>query len=292
MSTEKNSRAGAIAAVLFAVVVWGASFIATKIAVSEVAPVTVVWLRFGMGVAVLGAVVLARPTSSGTTHRLHPGRRPGDPPGRVDGEPPADTHPRPAALTPGPSPIRTPRPPGEGSVKPFSPPPLPRRSFRWECRLPAGIEAETNGANVERHHTPLSRGCGRAAGRGVGGEGRRPRTPDEALNVSDERHIDLDESLDDLDENLGELDERLDDLDERLVESNERLDELDETLIDLDERLVHLMGGSTSTMRGSSTWTRGSSTSMRGSTSTTRRSTSSSRGSLTWMRGSTSSSRG
>jgi drug/metabolite transporter (DMT)-like permease len=60
MSTEKNSRAGAIAAVLFAVVVWGASFIATKIAVSEVAPVTVVWLRFGMGVAVLGAVVLAR----------------------------------------------------------------------------------------------------------------------------------------------------------------------------------------------------------------------------------------
>jgi drug/metabolite transporter (DMT)-like permease len=47
-------------AVLFAVVVWGASFIATKIAVSEVAPVTVVWLRFGMGVVVLGAVVLAR----------------------------------------------------------------------------------------------------------------------------------------------------------------------------------------------------------------------------------------
>jgi drug/metabolite transporter (DMT)-like permease len=60
MNTEKNSRAGAIAAVLFSVVVWGASFIATKIAVGEVAPVTVVWLRFGMGVMVLGAVVLAR----------------------------------------------------------------------------------------------------------------------------------------------------------------------------------------------------------------------------------------
>lgn len=60
MSTEKNSRTGAIAAVLFSVVVWGASFIATKIAVGEVAPVTVVWLRFGMGVLVLGAVVLAR----------------------------------------------------------------------------------------------------------------------------------------------------------------------------------------------------------------------------------------
>lgn len=55
-----RSRAAAIAAVLFAVVVWGASFIATKIAVAEVAPVTVVWLRFGMGVMVLGAVVLAR----------------------------------------------------------------------------------------------------------------------------------------------------------------------------------------------------------------------------------------
>lgn len=53
-------RAGAILAVLFAVVVWGASFIATKIAVGEAAPLTVVWLRFGMGVAVMGAVVLAR----------------------------------------------------------------------------------------------------------------------------------------------------------------------------------------------------------------------------------------
>lgn len=53
-------RAGAILAVLFAVVVWGASFVATKIAVGEAAPITVVWLRFGMGVAVLGVVVLAR----------------------------------------------------------------------------------------------------------------------------------------------------------------------------------------------------------------------------------------
>ena len=60
MSPAKNSRSGAIAAVLFAVVVWGASFIATKVAVSEAAPATVVWLRFGMGVVVLGAVALAR----------------------------------------------------------------------------------------------------------------------------------------------------------------------------------------------------------------------------------------
>lgn len=36
MNTEKNSRIGAIVAVLFAVVVWGASFIATKILVKPV----------------------------------------------------------------------------------------------------------------------------------------------------------------------------------------------------------------------------------------------------------------
>ncbi|HYN19645.1 MAG TPA: DMT family transporter, partial [Thermoanaerobaculia bacterium] len=58
--TSDPGRTGAILAALFAVVVWGASFIATKIAVAEVAPVTVVWLRFGMGVAVLGVVVLSR----------------------------------------------------------------------------------------------------------------------------------------------------------------------------------------------------------------------------------------
>lgn len=45
---------------LFAVVVWGASFVATKIAVAEAAPVTVVWLRFAIGVAILGAVVAWR----------------------------------------------------------------------------------------------------------------------------------------------------------------------------------------------------------------------------------------
>ncbi len=45
---------------LFAVVVWGASFIATKIAVAEAAPVTVVWLRFTIGVAILAAVVARR----------------------------------------------------------------------------------------------------------------------------------------------------------------------------------------------------------------------------------------
>jgi drug/metabolite transporter (DMT)-like permease len=45
---------------LFAVVVWGASFIATKVALREVSPITVIWLRFGVGVIVLGALVASR----------------------------------------------------------------------------------------------------------------------------------------------------------------------------------------------------------------------------------------
>ncbi|MFZ5884688.1 MAG: DMT family transporter [Chloroflexota bacterium] len=45
---------------LFAVVVWGASFIATKVALQDVSPVTVVWLRFSMGVLILGAAVAMR----------------------------------------------------------------------------------------------------------------------------------------------------------------------------------------------------------------------------------------
>ena len=46
--------------ILFAVIVWGASFIATKVALRDVSPITVVWLRFGMGVVILGAAVMAR----------------------------------------------------------------------------------------------------------------------------------------------------------------------------------------------------------------------------------------
>lgn len=45
---------------LFAVGVWGANFIATKIALREASPATIVWLRFGMGVAVLGLAVWLR----------------------------------------------------------------------------------------------------------------------------------------------------------------------------------------------------------------------------------------
>jgi drug/metabolite transporter (DMT)-like permease len=56
----ERARAAAILEGLFAVLVWGASFIATKVALADASPVTVVWLRFGMGVAVLGVATMAR----------------------------------------------------------------------------------------------------------------------------------------------------------------------------------------------------------------------------------------
>ena len=45
---------------IFTVIVWGGTFIATKIALQEVSPATVVWLRFAMGVIILGAAVAMR----------------------------------------------------------------------------------------------------------------------------------------------------------------------------------------------------------------------------------------
>lgn len=45
---------------LFAVVAWGASFIATKIALRDASPITVVWLRFGMGVILISLAVILR----------------------------------------------------------------------------------------------------------------------------------------------------------------------------------------------------------------------------------------
>jgi drug/metabolite transporter (DMT)-like permease len=45
---------------LFAVVVWGGSFIATKIAVGQISPNTVVWLRFTMGIPILFVAVILR----------------------------------------------------------------------------------------------------------------------------------------------------------------------------------------------------------------------------------------
>ena len=44
----------------FAVAVWGASFIATKVVLRDISPVTIVWTRFAMGVVILGVAVAAR----------------------------------------------------------------------------------------------------------------------------------------------------------------------------------------------------------------------------------------
>ncbi len=45
---------------LFSVTAWGASFIATKIALRDTGPATVIWLRFAIGVVILGIAVVAR----------------------------------------------------------------------------------------------------------------------------------------------------------------------------------------------------------------------------------------
>jgi drug/metabolite transporter (DMT)-like permease len=44
----------------FAVVVWGASFVAIKVALKYISPVALVWLRFSVGMIILGAAVLIR----------------------------------------------------------------------------------------------------------------------------------------------------------------------------------------------------------------------------------------
>jgi drug/metabolite transporter (DMT)-like permease len=56
----ERARTAAIVEGLLAVLVWGASFIATKVALVDASPVTVVWLRFAIGVAVLGVTMAAR----------------------------------------------------------------------------------------------------------------------------------------------------------------------------------------------------------------------------------------
>jgi drug/metabolite transporter (DMT)-like permease len=55
-----SARISALLKVTVAVVAWGASFIATKVALREAAPVTVVWTRFLLGLVVLGGTVLVR----------------------------------------------------------------------------------------------------------------------------------------------------------------------------------------------------------------------------------------
>ena len=55
-----RNRTVALVEGLAAVAIWGVSFIATKIALREIAPVTLVWLRFAMGVAVLAVAAAHR----------------------------------------------------------------------------------------------------------------------------------------------------------------------------------------------------------------------------------------
>jgi drug/metabolite transporter (DMT)-like permease len=57
---QSPSRAVALLKVTLAVTAWGASFIATKVALREAAPMTVVWTRFLLGVLVLGVAVVRR----------------------------------------------------------------------------------------------------------------------------------------------------------------------------------------------------------------------------------------
>jgi len=60
MPGSASRRTMAILGAIFAVVVWGVSFIATKVALRDVSPVTVVWLRFAIGFIILGAAVRMR----------------------------------------------------------------------------------------------------------------------------------------------------------------------------------------------------------------------------------------
>lgn len=55
-----NSKLFPYLEAIFAVIVWGASFIATKIVLRDITPVAVVWLRFAMGVVILGIAVVMR----------------------------------------------------------------------------------------------------------------------------------------------------------------------------------------------------------------------------------------
>ena len=56
----KNKNLVPYLKLIFCVVAWGGSFIATKVALRELSPVSVVWLRFLIGVIILGAAVYGR----------------------------------------------------------------------------------------------------------------------------------------------------------------------------------------------------------------------------------------
>jgi drug/metabolite transporter (DMT)-like permease len=55
----KNRPAAPLKA-LFAVLVWGASFVAIKIVLKYVPPITIVWIRFASGLIIIGSTVILR----------------------------------------------------------------------------------------------------------------------------------------------------------------------------------------------------------------------------------------
>ena len=55
-----NSKLFTYSEALVAVIIWGASFVASKMALQDLSPTTLVWLRFLLGVVVLGITVIVR----------------------------------------------------------------------------------------------------------------------------------------------------------------------------------------------------------------------------------------
>ncbi len=64
-----SRRLTSILETLFAVIVWGCTFVATKVALLDIKPVTVVMLRFAMGVAILAVGVQLRKQWKPVTRR-------------------------------------------------------------------------------------------------------------------------------------------------------------------------------------------------------------------------------
>jgi drug/metabolite transporter (DMT)-like permease len=60
MSDLQKPQFGTYIKLFLAIAVWGGSFIATKIALQEISPVSVVWLRFLIGIIILGTLVFSR----------------------------------------------------------------------------------------------------------------------------------------------------------------------------------------------------------------------------------------
>lgn len=56
----QTSKTVAYVEACLAAIVWGASFIATKVALQDISPITIVWMRFSIGFLVLGLAVAMR----------------------------------------------------------------------------------------------------------------------------------------------------------------------------------------------------------------------------------------